>query len=330
MVTEDAGEADNNATPADTPADKETSSDSLMSIAGSGDPDNTSTYDEAPFDSSYVEGSDDDEDSEDGEMDNQPPDSDDNEEVPTVPWSDDTLQVGGMIGVGICVNTAAKVIVCIECQLVVKPSNLRGHLRLHPLLRPSATLSQELEGYGLHENPLGSRPGTVITAIYGLKLTGGFFSCDNCGHACKSEKRIKVHAKKSAGCNSYRQQYVQTFQPRSNRMYFGVKLQDVHEEFEDPLDPAIYLRNKFAPVPFTHIPIQYLEPRDTSNFLSLEKWGQYVEGRTGEQIKAAVRERDSELEAEVRTCVDRFADDAIQKLFGQDNEARGAMGDYLG
>lgn len=330
-VTEDADEADNDTALTNTPVDEEeTFFGNLIPGTGSSDHDRISSRDGASSDGSYTDGSEDDEDSEDGEVGDQPLDGDDNTEAPTAPWSDDMVQMGGMTGVGICVHTVAKVIVCVECQLVVKPSHLQGHFKLHPLVRPTTTLFQELKKYKLHKNPLGSRPGTVITAIYGLKLTSGFFSCDNCGHACKSEKRIKAHVKKSKGCGPYQQRYVQTFLPRSNRMYFGVKLQGVCDEFKVPLDPVAYLKNNLSPVPFAQTPIRCLEACDHSNFLTLEKWGQYVEGRTGEQIKAAVRERDPELEAEVRACVDRFAEDAIQRLGGEDHEVRGAMDDYLG
>jgi hypothetical protein len=107
----------------------------------------------------------------------------------------------------------------------------------------------------------------------------------------------------------------------------------VREELADSasLDPLVYLKKKYAPIPFSDIPIKSLKtPRDAHHFLALEKWDVYVEGRTGAEITYAVREREPELRSEVRICVDRFAVDVTQKLSMADHQTKAAMGNYAG
>ena len=264
----------------------------------------------------------------------------DNDDGPPAPdmhnlraeWSEDTIQTEAMSQFGICVNVVARVVVCIACASVIRPLELAPHFsKSHPPMSIAPTFYQELiETYGLHEDPLRSRPGMIITAIYGLDLVDGYLSCDNCGYACKTEKRIKTHTGKSRGCSSYRRRYVQAFRSSSNQMYFGVKLQHTSELTEDPLDPVAYLKARFAPLPFNQTPISCPAPRDANHFLNLEHWHKHVEGRTGAEIHQVVREREPELRKEVRIVMERYAKDAIKKLEKLDDEAKGAIGDYLG
>ena len=249
-------------------------------------------------------------------------------------WSEDTVQTEAMSRLGICVNTAARVLVCIACSSVIKPLELPGHLtKSHSPMSTSAAFSQELSNtYDLRAD-LDSRPGRIITAIYGLELVRGYLACDTCGYACKSCDSIGRHIKGSPGCNDYQACLVQTFRPSSKRLYFGVTLKpEPMEELEDEsLDPVLYLKKKYAPTPFSNIPIRSPKtPRDANHFLALEKWDLYVEGKTGSEITWAVREREPELRSEVRICVDRFAVDVAQKLNKVTHEARAAIGDYVG
>ena len=253
----------------------------------------------------------------------------------TAQWSEETIQTDGMSRLGICVNTTAKVVVCLKCALVVKPSELPHHIsKIHFPMTATSTFSQELiNAYALHPDPIDSRPGSIITAIYGLELVDGYISCDTCGYACKAEWRIKRHVRTSDGCKAYRQRPVQTYRPTSKRMYFGVDLKREHtdELTGTSLDPLDYLKKKFAPIPFSNIPIKSPKTsRDANHFLSIEKWDRYVQGRTGAELVHTVREREPDLRREVRICMERFADKVVEKLGAVDHEPRAAMGDYTG
>ena len=246
-------------------------------------------------------------------------------------WSDDTLQTEEMSRFGICVNTAARVLVCIACATVIKPHDLRHHFsKTHPPISIPATFCQEvIDTYDLHLDPLRLRPGRIITAIYGLDVVDGYFTCDTCGYAYQTENRIKTHVGKSQRCTRYRRRYAQAFRT-NNRMYFGVDLQHTPDQIEDPLDPVDYLKTKFAPPPFNQVPIQCPEPCDTNHFLNLEQWHKHIVGRAPGEVHRVVRVREPELRKEVRIVVERYARDAVKKLEKVDNEVKGAIGDYLG
>ena len=260
-------------------------------------------------------------------------DEDDLVGTPKAEWSEDMVQTVEMQQLGICVNTAAKVIVCLACSSVIKPSDLSRHLiRVHkPISTTSSFCDQLVETYGLHEDPLSSRPGTIITAIYGLDLVAGYFTCDTCGYGCREERTIKQHVARSQSCRTYRCRYAQTFQPSSGRMYFGVELSPVVDEPEDPLDPLHYFKTRFTEPLFSDIAITCPDSAcDTNHFLTLEPWLDLVKGKTGRELNDLVRVREPELRKEVRVCVDRYAQAATKDLKDVDHEARVTIGDYLG
>lgn len=253
------------------------------------------------------------------------------QDTPKATWSEDTVQTESMSRLGICINTAARVVVCLTCAAVIKPLELGSHLsKKHPPMSITPPFYQELvDTYQLREDPLRSRPGRIITAIYGLDLVEGYLSCNTCGYACKTEGRMKNHISNSQGCKHYRSRYAQAFRSRSNQMFFGV---DLHKPdvTVHPLDPVAYLKAKFAPLPSNQVPITPPAPSDTHNFLNREHWHKHVAGKTGAEIQQVVREREPELRKEVRIVLERYAKNAVKKLDQLDNEAKGAIGDYLG
>lgn len=247
-------------------------------------------------------------------------------------WSDATVQTEPMSLLGICIDTVARVVVCIACGFVIKPLSLPSHFSTtHPPMTIDPNFCRQLiQTYNLHPDPTRSRPGSIITPVYGLPLFDGFISCDRCGFACLTENRMKTHIRQSQGCKVYRPRHVQTFRPTSNQMYFGVHSQPTTNVVKDVLDPVDYLKDKFAPIPFNRIPIKTPDPCDADHFLNLEHWHNHLEGRAPAEVVEAVRVRDPELRKEVRLVVERYAKDAVKKLQKLDNEAKAAIGDYLG
>ena len=258
----------------------------------------------------------------------------DQTETPKARWSEDTVQTEAMASLGLCVNTLARVIVCIACSSVIRPADLPGHFtKNHSPISISASLSQEFsDTHNLRTN-LDSRPGRIISAIYGLQLTGGYLGCDDCGFACKSDKAMARHFHLNQGCKTSRPSLAQTFRPRSKRFYFGVTLEPDHmpESQDPPLDPVSYLKKKYEPTPFSEVPIKSPNSaQDTNHFLEIEKWHLYIEGKRGSEIYEAVRERETRLREAVRICVERFATDVAGKLSKVDHEVKVAMADYIG
>ena len=260
------------------------------------------------------------------------PESSEEGDVRTAGWSEEMLQTEEMMRVGLCVNTVARVAVCLGCRSVVKPSDLYTHISKAHSISTSLEFCRRLqEEHNLQPDPYHSRPGSVIKAIYGLDVLEGYLACDLCGYACEWEKSMERHIKKTEECRTYRTRFAQTFRPSSKQMYFGVEFGPVEEDIEDPLDPVFYLRKKFAPMPYSNIPIKSPgSTQDANHFLRLEKWHLYVEGKTGLQITHAVREREPELREEVRICVERFTDRVVEKLNAVDHQPRAAIGDYQG
>src|SRR5579872_6266031 len=146
--------------------------------------------------------------------------------VPMSLWSSDMVQTEEMGRVGICISTVARVVVCIACRSAVKPSDLQEHMRkTHSPIQVTDSFCQDLRtAYSLCENPINSRPGTIINAIYGLDLKAGLFACNTCGYAFRTSTRVKSHVKNTEGCKSFQKHHAQTFQSTSNRCYFAVKL----------------------------------------------------------------------------------------------------------
>ena len=254
----------------------------------------------------------------------------DHTELPAVGWSSDMLQTDQMASVGIAVNTRARVVLCLECRQAIRPKLLYDHIRHHPPMELALHICNDIaETHDLLPDPE-TRPGAVIAAVYGLDLLSGYLSCDTCGYACKSKKTMERHKKKSTHSSFSDSRYVQTFVSSAHRMYFGVQLPNA-EVAEEIFDPVTYLKQKFAPTPFQHIPITSpQDPRDAHHFLQIEHWGKFVAGRTGAEITTVVREREPELRAEVRTCVELFAKELASKLVAEGNPAQVAIGDYAG
>jgi hypothetical protein len=303
---------------------EETLVDALVDVSATHDPN------EAEDDTPTIDGDDDDDynDDRDNNRDSHSPGPDKTK----ARWSEDTVQTISMSRFGICINTAAKVVVCIACATVVKPLELPAHFsKTHSPMTIDNTFCQELvTTYDLIKDPLRSRPGRIITAIYGLDLVDDYLSCDNCGYASRTEIRMKSHISTSQQCNSYRPRYVQSFRSNADQMFFGVQLQRTLDATKDSLDPVAFLKSKYAPAPFNQVPIKNPAPCDTSNFLNHEHWHKHVEGRTPAEIQRAAREWEPKLRQEVRVVVERYASDAVKKLEKLDNEAKGAIGDYLG
>ena len=248
-------------------------------------------------------------------------------------WSEDTVQTEAMVRLGVSVNTAAKVLICTSCRTAIKPSDLPQHLsRVHHPMSTTSEASDELAtAYGLRED-LEWRPGTIITAIYGLDVLGGYLACETCGYACKTHETMTCHIKKSKRCKSFRDCPVQTLRPSSRRLYFGVRPAPLAVgDLEDALlDPLTHMK-KFTPKPFSQIPIQPPNsPRDSNNFLSLERWDLYVQGKTGTDLNDATRGREAEYREDVRICVNRFTAQITNDLARVGNQVKSAMADYIG
>src|SRR5579872_4850841 len=125
----------------------------------------------------------------------------------------------------------------------------------------------------------------IINTIYGLDLKASLFACNSCGYAFQTSTQVKFHVKNTEVCKSFQKHHTQKFQSTSNWCYFVVKLPNKPEHVEDPLNPVAYLKAKFAPIPFSQMPIMCMDTHNANNFLRYEKWDNLVKGKTRAQIK---------------------------------------------
>ena len=277
-------------------------------------------------------GYDNDDNDDDGDYEPEADQSGDRTDAPRAKWSEEMVQTQEMMRLGLCVNTAVRVAICLGCRSVIKPSDLYTHITKAHSISTSMEFCRGLEEeYELQQDPYSTRPGRIIKAIFGLDVLAGYFACDSCGYAYEEEKTVRRHIKGSDGCQKYQTRFAQVFRATLKRMYFAVEVDQAEEEDEDPLDPVFYLKKKFEPIPFSSMPIKSPgASQDANHFIRLERWDLYVQGKTGEEIVQAVREREPELREEVRTCVERFTQRVLDKLAAVDNESRKAIGDYQG
>lgn len=246
------------------------------------------------------------------------------------PLTEDTVQTEEMQKAGIIVNTAMRIVICLGCRSVIQPASIYSHISRSHSLPMTRRLCEKLTStYKLHKNPL--RPGKIVNAIYGLDIFPDYMSCDNCGAAFQKDGSMTRHRRESSDCHSatHARRYAQSYASNSGRMFFGVTLPpdprpDTHA------DPIALLKKSYSPTPFHAIPIKVIGFRDANHFLSIEKWLEYVEGMTGEQIWHIVRENEPDLREFVKGVVDSYAKEAVKSLGSADNSVKVAIGDYNG
>ena len=244
--------------------------------------------------------------------------------------TEDTIQTEDMKKAGIIINTAVRVVICLGCHVAVRPASIYNHVaRIHSLPITSRFCEALVKNYKLHKE-LG-RPGKVIDAIYGLDVFPDYLCCDNCGAAFQTDFSIGRHIREVADCHSATstKRSAQSYNPGSNRMFFGVALPAPPPSDLSP-DPVSLIKNSFTPTPFRAMPIQASGFRDANHFLSIEKWAEHVEGMTGEEIHFIVREREPELRELVKDVVLGYSKAAVEALGNEEHSVKVAIGDYNG
>jgi len=250
---------------------------------------------------------------------------------PFLHWTSETIQTPEMEKVGIVVNTTAQVAICLSCKSVVKPKALHKHINYdhHPLAVTREFCSKLVQEYQLIGEP--QRPQSIGLPIFGLPIFLGYISCNTCGAAFQAKPSMVRHARENPSCSkgSSQKKPVQAYFPRSNRMYFAVVPPPTTTT--PNLDPVTLIKKFYSPLPFESIPINPANNfRDANNFLRIEKWEEYVQGMTGEEIQEIIREREPELRESVRLIVKSYARDMIEKLDTTDHPVKVAIGDYNG
>ena len=244
--------------------------------------------------------------------------------------TEETIQTEAMKKVGIVVNTATHVVICLGCRVAIRPTSLSSHIaRVHSLPVDHSFCESLVEKYKLHKEP--GRPGKVVQAIYGLDVFPDYLSCDNCGAAFLTRVSITRHHKEAPDCQyaGHMKRFAQSYNPGSGRMFFGVTVPEPSPIDLGP-DPVSLIKNSFSPTSFQALPIQAIGFRDSNHFLAVENWADHVDGLTGEEIQHIVREREPELRERVRGIVLGYANDAVQALGNEQHAVKVAIGDYNG
>lgn len=203
---------------------------------------------------------------------------------PDAPLTEDTIQTEQMKAAGMIINTAMKIVICLGCHLVIRPSSIHSHFSQLHSLPVTRKFCQGLSGtYNLHKEPL--RPGKIVDAIYGLEVFAGYLSCDNCGAAFKQSASAVRHHREEADCGSatHTERFAQSYSAKSRRGFFGVNIpSDSHSDAG--ANPVALVKKSYSPTPFHALPIRAIGFRDSNHFLAIEKWQEYLEGMTGQQI----------------------------------------------
>lgn len=246
------------------------------------------------------------------------------------PLTEDTVQTDEMKKAGIVVNTAMRIAICLGCRCAIRPGSIYSHVSREHSLPATRKFCEGLGAkYNLHQEPL--RPGKIVDAIYGFTLFPDYWSCDNCGAAFQLESSATRHHRDSPGCHSasHTKRFAQSYNAKSNRGFFGVTIPSSPRS--DPgADLVALVKKTYSPTPFHAIPIKAVGFRDANHFLSIEKWSEYVEGMTGEQIWNIVREGEPEVRELVKEIVHDYATEAVKNLSSARNSIKVAVGDYNG
>lgn len=247
------------------------------------------------------------------------------------PLTEDTVQTDKMKDAGVIVNTALRVVICLGCRCVLRPSAIASHVSKEHSLPITRTFCEDLlKRYNLDKEP--TRPGKIIDAVYGLDIFHDFWSCNGCGAAFQTEGSAVRHHRDSevSECQSasHSKRPAQAYSAKSNRFYFGVTIPPSSSNTGP--DPISLIKSSYSLPSFKTLPIKPLSFRDSGHFLAIEKWLEYVEGMTGEAIWRISREREPELRAFLKDIIKNYADDAVKSLGSADNSVRVAMGDYNG
>ena len=244
--------------------------------------------------------------------------------------TEETIQTEAMKKVGIVVNTANHIVICLGCRAAIRPANLYSHIaRVHSLAVDHSFCEGLIERYKLHKEPV--RPGNIVEAIYGLDTFSDYFSCNNCGAAFQTRASVMRHHKEVSDCQSagHTKRFAQSYNSGSGRMFFGVTLPEPPATDLGP-DPVSLIKSSFSPTPFQAVPIQAIGFRDANHFLAVENWADHVDGMTGEDVYHIVREREPGLRERVRGIVLSYANDAVDALGNKQHSIKVAIGDYNG
>lgn len=246
------------------------------------------------------------------------------------PLTEDTIQTDEMKRAGIIVNTAMRIAVCLGCRCAIKPGSIYSHVSREHSLPVKRKFCEGLGAkYNLHQEPV--RPGEIVDAIYGFALFPNYWSCNKCGAAFQLESSATRHHRDIPSCqsSSHTKRFAQSYNAKSNRGFFGVTIPSSHRS--DPsADIVALIKKTYSPTPFHAVPIKAIGFRDANHFLSIEKWSEYVEGMTGEQIWNIVRESEPDVRELVKEIVHDYANEAVKNLSAARNSIRVAIGDYNG
>ena len=187
-----------------------------------------------------------------------------------------------------------------------------------------------VEDYNPAEEP--QQPHGVKTAIFGLLLFSGNLSCNNCGTAFQTKTSILRHLKENPSCtsSSYQMRPTQIYFPNSQRLLFGVTVPPTPST-KHSKDLSLLIKEIYSPLPFSAIPIKPATSfHDANHFLRVEQWEHHVEGMTGTQIQAVVREREPEQRKIIKPVVEAYARCMVEELTRTDHAVKVAIGDYNG
>ncbi|EKM74407.1 hypothetical protein AGABI1DRAFT_133300 [Agaricus bisporus var. burnettii JB137-S8] len=200
----------------------------------------------------------------------------------TQPPSSDTLQTSLLSRYSLVVNTIHRILICLTCQGIIDPSNIRKHFLHHhknaptpPNLQHKIDNEASVSYPGLTSSPL--HPTETVDAIYGLgDAVSNYRMCLSCRHCFGSKRTFDKHT-----CASEDQRWivtdVQRFFANTSSPWFPVRPRAITL----PVQPdrwAVYQAQQLSNAGATITPSYSDNFRVLHQFLRNERWLQHVEG----------------------------------------------------
>ena len=209
-------------------------------------------------------------------------------------WGPETFQCPRMEQLGIVINRDHNVAICLVCSSAIVPRSLYQHIRkpgrhqkgdFHQGWRLSFATRDFcqwlIKNHGLVD-PCRKRPTAIVTLVFGLPISQGFYCCAKCGYAVQAKVTIKRHLRNCKEGKMIKGS-CQTWFPSSRQNHFSITVHN-HLHPDPPSSASLFIK-QFTFNPYKNTPVQMaVHPRDMNIFLNYENWLEEVEGMTGVQI----------------------------------------------
>lgn len=216
-------------------------------------------------------------------------------------------RVHNLPALGIIINAALKVVICVDCQEGIEPASITNHVKQHnKYLKPSSDISEDLqERYGVVSLGNVTHASAKTFPIFGIPIERQLlYFCSTCHRGYNSPDSLRGHQSNGSRCFTplvERQCYRAFGQKLTNgphKRYFPVDTSRLSLRQDIPLIYSRVFETTLPPPPNpSSAPVQDIEDeQNLGSFLFREGWLGVVKDITPADIQEAVRLPDEETE----------------------------------